>query len=285
MKNSRLLRERRTPSLRGRLAQASRPIGIFDSGIGGLTVFEAIRRRMPEENLVYFGDTARVPYGSKSEETVTRYSLEVTRFLASQRVKAVVVACNTSSALALKAVERSLTVPVVGVIKPGALAAAAASRRGRVGIIGTEATISSGAYSAALRAWLPRVKVKAVACPLFVPFVEAGWWDHPAALLTARTYLRPLKRAAIDSLVLGCTHYPLLKGIIGRVMGPGVRLIDSAEQTALETERMLLSFGLRRRRGLGRCRFFVSDDPRRFLKMARRLVGVEPCCVDLHRFD
>jgi glutamate racemase len=240
---------------------------------------------MPEENLIYFGDTAHVPYGSKSRATVTRYSLEVAGFLASRRIKALVVACNTSSALALDTVARSLDVPVLGVIRPGADAAAAATRSGRVGIIGTEATIASGAYTAALRERRPGVRVIPLACPLFVPLVEEGWWGHPATVLAARQYLTPLRRSDIDTLILGCTHYPLLKGVVRRVMGPGVRLIDSAEATARETERLLLDRGLRRHRGRGRQRFFVSDDPRRFLKLARRLLRLRPGRVELHAFD
>jgi glutamate racemase len=263
----------------------NRPIGIFDSGLGGLTVLQAVSRRMPEENLVYFGDTAHVPYGSKSRETVTRYSLEVARFLAGKRIKALVVACNTSSALALEAVARALDVPVLGVIRPGAAAAAAATRNGRIGIIGTEATIASGAYTAALRTRLPRVRVATAACPLFVPLVEEGWWGHRATVLVARHYLGGLRRSGIDTLILGCTHYPLLKGVVRRVMGRGVRLIDSAEQTALETERLLLGLGLRRESGRGKQRFFVSDAPRRFLRLARRLLGVRVRRVELHAFD
>lgn len=263
----------------------SRPIGIFDSGIGGLTVFQAISRRMPDENLVYFGDMARVPYGSKSRETVTRYSLEVARFLERRRIKALVVACNTSSALALDRVARELSVPVLGVITPGAEAAAEATRAGRVGIIGTEATIASGAYTAALKARLPGVRVTALACPLFVPLVEEGWWGHAATALVARRYLSALKNSGIDTLILGCTHYPLLKGVVRRVMGPRVTLIDSAEQTALETERLLLSLDLRRGRGRGSRRFFVSDAPQRFAALARRLLGVRIGKVELHHFE
>jgi glutamate racemase len=263
----------------------NRPIGIFDSGLGGLTVLQAVSRRMPEEDLIYFGDTAHVPYGSKSRETVTRYSLEVARFLAGKRIKVLVVACNTSSALALHEVARCLEVPVLGVIQPGADAAASATRNGHVGIIGTEATIASGAYTRALRSRLPGVRVETAACPLFVPLVEEGWWGHPAATLAARHYLSGLKRSGIDTLVLGCTHYPLLKGVVRRIMGPRVRLIDSAEQTALETERLLLSLGLRRQGRRGERRFFVSDAPKRFLKLARRLLGVRVGKVELHQFD
>ena len=178
-----------------------------------------------------------------------------------------------------------LSVPVLGVIRPGADAAAAATRNGHVGIIGTEATIASGAYTEALRSRLPGVRVETAACPLFVPLVEEGWWGHQATTLVARQYLSGFKRSGIDTLVLGCTHYPLLKGVLRRIMGPGVRLIDSAEQTALETERLLLSLGLRREAGRGERSFFVSDAPKRFLKLARRLLGVRVGKVELHQFD
>jgi len=265
--------------------KANAPIGIFDSGIGGLTVLKAVSRRMPEEDVIYFGDTAHVPYGSKSGATVTRYSLEVARFLAARGVKALVVACNTSSALALDAVARAIDVPVLGVILPGANAAAAATRNGHVGIIGTEATIASGAYAAALRARRPGVRVESLACPLFVPLVEEGWWGHPATLLAARQYLAGLRRTDIDTLILGCTHYPLLKGVVRRVMGPSVRLIDSADAVARETESLLENLELRRRQGRGRQRFFVSDDPKRFSRLARRLLGLRAGQAELHAFD
>ena len=261
------------------------PIGVFDSGIGGLTVFKALSRRMPEESLIYFGDTAHVPYGSKSAEAVTRYSLEVARYLAGRRVKLLVVACNTSSALALLAIQKSLDIPVLGVISPGARAAADATRSGAVGIIGTEATINSGAYTRALVERLPRARVSARACPLFVPLVEEGWWSHAATLEAARHYLAPLKRARVDTLILGCTHYPLLKGAVAKVMGRGVKLIDSAEQTALETEALLVELKMRKKGGVGSRSFVVSDDPKRFLKLARRLLGVRVSRAALHRFD
>jgi glutamate racemase len=262
-----------------------RPIGVFDSGIGGLTVLQELARRMPRENLVYFGDTAHVPYGSKSRETVTRYSLAAARFLAAQRIKALVVACNTASALALKAVADSLQVPVLGVIEPGARAAAAATHSGRVGIIGTEATIASGAYAAALGRISPGLRILGAACPLFVPLAEEGWWKDRATLLIARRYLAGLKSSGIDTLVLGCTHYPFLKGVVRRVMGPGVRLIDSAQETAREAERLLLERGLLRQKGRGRISFFVSDDPERFLKLARRLIGRRIGRVRRHALD
>ncbi|MEK7858159.1 MAG: glutamate racemase [Elusimicrobiota bacterium] len=267
-----------------RTSAARRPIGIFDSGIGGLTVFKALSRRMPAEDLIYFGDTARVPYGSKSPEAVTRYSLEVARYLAARRVKLLVVACNTSSAIALKRVQACLDIPVLGVIEPGARAAARASSSGRIGVVGTQATIDSGAYTRALKARRPGVFVTAQACPVFVPLVEEGWWVHPATTAAARQYLAPLKAAGVDALILGCTHYPLLKATLRRVMGPSVRLIDSAEETALEAEGLLGRLGLLKKSGRGSRRFTASDAPARFLRLARRL-GVAVKKVELHRFD
>lgn len=265
--------------------QSHRPIGVFDSGLGGLTVFKALRARMPEEDLIYFGDTAHLPYGNKTPETVTRYSLEVARYLAGLRIKAMVVACNTASALALRAVQRALPVPVLGVIVPGSRAAAAATRNGRVGVIGTEATIASGAYTRALRHILPGVKVSDQACPLFVPLVETGWWRHPVTDAVAKEYLGPLKKRGIDTLILGCTHYPLLKPVLARQAGPGIQLIDSAEETARETEDLLESLRLRRSAGKGASRFFVSDGPERFLGFARRLLGPAVRSVGVRRIE
>lgn len=262
------------------MRDSRRPIGIFDSGLGGLTVLKALGRRMPREDILYFGDTAHVPYGSKSPETVTRYSLEVARFLEKKGVKLLVVACNTASAVALKALRRAVNIPVLGVIEPGA-AAAQALGAGAVGIIGTEATIASGAYVRALKKRLPRARPRAQACPLFVPLVEEGWWAHRATTEAARHYLEPLKKSGVDALILGCTHYPLLKGTIQRVMGPRVKLIDSAEQTALEAQRLLGRLKLLRDSGGGRRSYFVSDDPARFLALAGRLLGVKVKSVKL----
>ena len=208
------------------------PLGVFDSGIGGLTVARALFERLPRESVVYFGDTARVPYGPKSPETVRRYSAEILAYLVRRGVKAVVVACNTSTAHALEHLQAHSPVPVVGVIAPGARAAVAATQTGAIGVIGTAGTIASGAYTRAIQALKPGAKVQAQACPLFVPLVEEGWFDHPAAELIAREYLAPLVRAHVDVLVLGCTHYPLLKPLLARVMGKGVTLVDSAEETA-----------------------------------------------------
>jgi glutamate racemase len=267
------------------MARLNAPIGVFDSGIGGLTVLRSLERRMPGESLIYFGDTAHVPYGSKSPEAVARYSTAVARFLAAKGVKLLVVACNTSSAVALEAVRRAVKVPVIGVIVPGARAAAALGAR-RVGVIGTEATVRSGAYPRALRAAGSRARAESAACPLFVPLVEEGWWDGLVTETVARRYAAPLKRARVDALILGCTHYPVLKPVLSRVMGKGVRLVDSAEETAREAERELLRLGLRSsRKGRGRREFYASDAPQRFLRLARRLLGRRVERVRLHAFE
>jgi glutamate racemase len=252
----------------------SAPVGIFDSGIGGLTVARAIFERLPGESTVYFGDTARVPYGPKSPETVRRYSLEILAWLLDQGVKAVVIACNTSTAHALGALQQVSPVPVIGVIEPGARAAIAATRGGPVGVIGTAGTIASDAYRRAIHARAPSLEVRQQPCPLLVPLVEEGWFEHDAARLIAAEYLGPLKEAAVDALVLGCTHYPLLRPLLQREMGPSVRLIDSGEETARALEEIL------RRSNLlagpeaePTHRFAVSDDEARFRAVGARFIG------------
>ena len=250
------------------------PIGIFDSGIGGLTVAHALFERVPHESTVYFGDTARVPYGPKSPATVRRYSLEILDWLLSQNVKAVVVACNTSSAHALETLQRHSTVPVIGVIEPGARAAAEASRGGPIGVIGTAGTVASGAYPRAIRSIDPAAGVTQVACPLFVPLVEEGWFDHPATRLVAEEYLGPLRAAGTDTLVLGCTHYPLLQPLLHEVMGGTVALIDSAEETATSLAAALDEAGTASETTVpGNHRFVVSDDQARFLQVGARFLG------------
>jgi glutamate racemase len=214
-----------------RAAADSRPIGIFDSGIGGLTVLRALRARLPRERFVYLGDTARLPYGTKSSETVARYALRAGRFLAARDIKLLVVACNTASATALPALAATLPVPVIGVVEPGA-AAAARRTLGRVGVIGTESTIASGAYTRALLAVRPDLEVTAAACPLFVALAEEGWFDHPVTREVAAIYLAPLAAAGVDTLILGCTHYPLLRAAIAAGIGHGVALVDSAQAVA-----------------------------------------------------
>jgi glutamate racemase len=250
------------------------PVGIFDSGIGGLTVARAIYERLPRESTIYFGDTARVPYGPKSPDTVKRYSLEILHWLLEQGVKAVVVACNTSTAHALRALQEASPVPVLGVIKPGARAAIAAGRDGPIGVIGTAGTIASDAYNRAIQALAPGVPVVQRACPLFVPFVEEGWFDHPATELVAADYLRELREACVRSLVLGCTHYPLLRPLLQRIMGPEVTLIDSGQATAAALETILVDKALAAPRDAPTGhRFVVSDDEARFRQVGARFIG------------
>jgi glutamate racemase len=252
----------------------SAPIGVFDSGIGGLTVARELIRQLPNESIIYFGDTARVPYGPKSPETVLRYSREITSFLRDQGVKAVVVACNTATAHALPALRAEYDLPIVGVIEPGSRAAARATRSGNVGVIGTLGTISSGAYERAITAELPTARIIARACPLFVPLVEEGWLESDATSIIAHEYLEAFVEAKVDTLVLGCTHYPLLKRTIGEVIGRQVRLIDSAEETAAETAVILRERGLERSDSAEPFhRFIASDVPTQFLRVGQRFLG------------
>lgn len=257
-----------------------RPIGVFDSGVGGLTVLRAIREALPEEATLYLGDTARVPYGTKSPETVTRFALESGRFLLEQDIKLLVVACNTASAMSLEALRAVLPIPVVGVLEPGARAAVRATRTGRIGVIGTEATIASGAYPRALRTLDPNLETIGQACPLFVPLAEEGWTDNDVAHLVAERYLAPLRdrplrdrplRDQIDTLILGCTHYPLLRDTIQKVMGAGVTLIDSARETANEVATLVRQQDLRGQGG-GAPRYFVTDAPARFRAVGERFL-------------
>ena len=248
-------------------------IGVFDSGIGGLTVLQQIIECLPSENTVYLGDTARAPYGTKSVETVLRYSFENTEFLVEKDVKLVVVACNTSTAIALTRLQDTLSIPVFGVIEPGVRRAIRSTRNKKVGVIGTEATIQSGAYTRALKEADSAVEVYSRACPLFVPLVEEGWTDSPVVEMTTKAYLGSLKQSGIDTLILGCTHYPLLKKTIRNFMGRGVRLVDSAEETAREVAGALKKGALTRRNGKAIHSFFVTDAPDRFIKVGRRFLG------------
>ena len=259
------------------------PVGIFDSGIGGLTVARAIHGLLPQESTIYLGDTARVPYGPKSPETVRRYSREILGWLVGQGVKAVVVACNTATAHALEELQRISPVPVIGVITPGARAAARESTAGRVGVIGTAGTVASGAYRRALLAERPSLRVVEQACPLLVPFVEEGWLTHPATKLVVEEYLAPLRVERVDTLVLGCTHYPLLKPLLAEVMGPGVRLIDSAEETARELAATLERTGLSARpeQAPPRQRWVATDDVERFARVGAVFMGEAPVAVEL----
>ena len=249
-------------------------IGIFDSGIGGLTVLKEIVATLPRENIIYLGDTARVPYGIRSPETVTRYSFENTQFLLSQEIKMLVVACNTASAVSLDAVKKEYPLPVVGVLEPGARAAVAATKARKVGVIGTEATINSGAYAKEIKRLAPDIEVYSLACPLFVSLAEEGWTDNDVAALVAEKYLAPLRDTGIDTLVLGCTHYPLLKTVISRAVGPEIVLIDSATETAKEVSGVLEKLQWRGNgKGGGVRRFYVTDSPSRFEKIGKRFLG------------
>jgi len=255
-----------------------RPIGIFDSGIGGLTVLHAISSLLPAEHLVYLGDTARVPYGTKSPAMVTRCATEVVRRLMAQPLKMLVIACNTASACSLGALVETVdptgAVPVLGVIGPGAHAALATSTGGRIGVIGTESTIRQGAYQRVLQSLAPGLEVWGVPCPLFVALAEEGWIDNEVTDAAVRRYLAPLQAAEIDTLILGCTHYPLLKPAITQVMGPAVQLIDSAEATAREVRAVLSARGLERQADApGKHRFMVTDAPERFSRVGALFLG------------
>jgi glutamate racemase len=258
------------------MRQNDRPIGIFDSGIGGLTVLKEIIDKLPGEGTIYLGDTARVPYGVRSPETVTRYSFENTRFLFSKEIKMLVVACNTVSSVSLDAIRKSIEIPVIGVIEPGAKAAVTATRNRKVGVIGTSATIRSGAYTNAIKSRNPSIEVFSLACPLFVPLVEEGWTEGPVVELTAERYLADLRAKGIDTLVLGCTHYPLLKPVLSKVMGEGVMLIDSAIETAREMRSVLGDSSLiKSTPGTVVREFYVTDSPEKFLDVGERFLGKE----------
>lgn len=250
-----------------------RPIGVFDSGVGGLTVARELVRQLPNENIVYFGDTARVPYGIKSKETVIRFSIENILFLLKHDVKLICVACNTVSSFALPSIKHHFKVPIVGVISPGVREAVYATQNKRIGVIGTKGTVKSRAYEIEIKQLDPKVKVTAVSCPLFVPFVEEGWLSGEVVEDVARTYLKPLKEAKVDTIILGCTHYPLLKPVIKKIMGNGVTLIDSAKQVAIEVKKILAAENLLNRKGRGSQRFFVSDNPEWFSELAERFLG------------
>jgi glutamate racemase len=250
------------------------PIGVFDSGMGGLTVVRELIRQLPNESIIYFGDTARVPYGPKSPDTVLRYSREITTYLKNEGIKALVIACNTATAHALPALREEFDLPIIGVIEPGARAAAGATKSKKVGVIGTAGTIKSKAYEKEIRKLVPDADVIAQACALFVPLVEEGWLDTEPTRAIARNYLAPIASAEVDTLVLGCTHYPLLKPVIGNVVGRDVRLIDSAYETARETGEVLRSEGLEHTvPNEARYRFIASDAPDTFLGLAQRFLG------------
>ena len=264
-----------------------RPIGVFDSGLGGLTAVRELARIMPEEDLVYFGDTGRVPYGSRSKETIIHYARQDVAFLNTFEPKAIVIACGTVSTTALEVLQRDSAVPIFGVVEPAARAAARLTQNGRVGLIGTEASIRSGAYERALAALDPRVEILSRACPLLVPLVENGRFQpgDPVAETVAAEYLAPMKEQDIDTLMLGCTHYPLLRPIIADYMGENVSLVDVGEQCARWVSDQLSARGLRTdRTEKGRRRYFVSDNPDGFCKQASLFLG-EDVTADVNQID
>ena len=254
----------------------AQPIGVFDSGIGGMTVVRALTHHIPHENIVYFGDTARVPYGPKSPQVVREYAQQDTEVLLRHNVKLIVIACNTVSAVALDVVQKAAKVPVVGVIVPGAEAAVRATKKKRIGIIGTVGTIFSNAYTNAIQQIDPSVSVFGQPCPLFVPLAEEGWTEHKATELIAKEYLFPLTLEKIDTLVLGCTHYPLLRQVIAHVLHQSVTLIDSGEATALVVKQMLADLQIANTSTLQpNLQFFVSDVPHKFAEVGERFLGTK----------
>ena len=257
-----------------------RPIGIFDSGMGGLTVVKEMLKILPNEDIVYFGDTARVPYGPKSKETVVRFSIENILFLLKHEVKLIVVACNTSSSAALPTLANHFKIPLLGVIEPGARKAVDTTKNGRIGVIGTRTTINSGAYKKYIHKYDKKVKVYSQCCPLFVPLVEEGWFDCKVTKDVATKYLTELKQKNIDSIVLGCTHYPLLKPMIRKVMGESVVLIDSAKQVAQQVKAILKKENLiSGNKSKGLVNFYVSDEPDNFTKNGKKFLGDSLKCV------
>ncbi len=252
------------------------PIGVFDSGVGGLTVVREIMRQIPNEKIIYFGDTARVPYGSKSQETVTRFSEQIVRFLKTFHVKTIVVACNTASAYAMDALERDCDIPIIGVVKPGARMAAEVTRNGRIGVIATEATIGSQIYTQYIQDLNKNVTIYGKACPLFVPLVEEGLLEDPVTDEIARRYLTELIDIDIDTLILGCTHYPLIRSTLGKIMGPKVTLVNPAYETAQELRRMLDKMNLLNdeppKLGSNRYQFYVSDKAEKFMTFANSII-------------
>ncbi len=255
---------------------AGAPVGVFDSGVGGLTVVREIMRQIPNEKIIYFGDTARVPYGSKSKETVTRFSRQIVHFLQTHHVKTIVVACNTVSAYALEELEKEIDIPIIGVVKPGARIASEVTRNGKIGVIATPATISSHIYNQYIEEINPKVTIYEKACPLFVPLVEEGLWIDPVTDEIARRYLTELIDLDIDTLILGCTHYPLIRSTLGRIMGGKVTLVNPAYETAIQLRSLLQEKGLLNENppklGENQYQFYVSDMAEKFQFFANSII-------------
>ncbi len=252
------------------------PIGVFDSGLGGLTAVKELMRQLPQEDIVYFGDTARVPYGTKSKEAIIRFSQENAEFLIKHKVKMIVVACNSSSSFALEYLRKKYSLPIVGVIVPGACKAVQMTRKQLIGVIATSATINSGEYERTIKGIDKNIRVVNTACPLFVPLVEEGWFQGPVTEGAAKIYLKGVMRAKVDVLILGCTHYPLLKSVIQKIVGPKVYLVDSAKEIANNVKELLGVMGIANVKShRGQQKFFVSDKPQHFKKLAKRFLGCD----------
>ncbi len=271
-------------------AEKEAPIGVFDSGVGGLTVAREIMRNLPSEKIVYFGDTARVPYGSKSQNTIIRYSRQIIRFLQTENVKAIVAACNTASAFALEEVQKEFDIPILGVITPGVKTAAKATKNSKVGVIGTEGTIGTGIHRQYLQAIDPDIQVFGKPCPLFVPLVEEGWLKDPITIEIARRYLQELCQEGIDTLILGCTHYPLLRSTLSELLGESVTLVNPAYETALELKRLLEKLDLinpGQKEEEFPYRFYVSDLAEKFKAFANSILPYDvemTKCVDIEEY-
>ena len=256
-------------------ALCNRPVGVFDSGVGGLTVAREIMRQLPNERIVYFGDTARVPYGNKSRETIIKFSRQIVRFLKTQQVKAIVVACNSASAYALEVLEQEADIPIIGVIRSGARAAIGATKNGKIGVIATEATIGSGIYNRYIKENDANAAVLGKACPLFVPLVEEGLWEDPVTDEIAKRYLTELIDVGIDTLILGCTHYPMIRSTIGRIMGPDVTLVNPAYETAIDLKTLLEDQDMANKGSDpagSRYEFYVSDTADKFRQFANTVM-------------
>ncbi len=253
----------------------TRAIGVFDSGLGGLTILKTLSRALPKEKIIYFGDTANTPYGSKSKATVTRFSLDIARFLEQQGVKLIIVACNTASALALAELQKKISVPVIGVIEPGALQAVRSCKNGKVAVIATEATVQSKAYARELKRQDKRLRITQQACPVFVPLIEEGWIHPKGGAQIIEDYLAPVIKSGADTVILGCTHYPVIKKHIAQILGKNITLVDSAEVLAAEVKTRLTQTELLNPHGRGGLKIYASDAPERFRRLAKNILGRE----------
>jgi glutamate racemase len=253
----------------------NKPIGIFDSGLGGLTILKQVRKLLPKENIIYFGDTAHVPYGSKSKETVTEYSVNIAKFLEQKGVKFILIACNTASSLALPAVKKCVKIPVLGVIEPGAKAAVKRTKNNKVLLLGTQSTIRSKAYAKTLKKLNKKIAVLEKACPLFVPLIEEGLQDDVLTDLTIKKYLASFKKSGVDAVILGCTHYPLIKDKIGGFFGKNAAIVDSSQEVARETRRLLENKNCLKTNGKGKVQIYLSDKTDKFAKLAQNIMGVK----------